>query len=400
MKTLRNICLLTITIAAGLVIAWSQIASAEKDNPERTIVTLKQLPAAVRATLQRESTGGTLGKIEKKIKHNRIIYEADITLDNRNYQAKLTEEGILLKKELEDKDMKEHSVYIHHDSWSFEQDKTGTVPTGWKIAETNGTGRTAVWKIVKDKSSSNVGHVVAITKNTNHDGTFNLLMAKYTNYKDPDITIMLKAIAGRIDQGGGPVWRAKDANNYYVCRWNPLEDNFRLYYVKNSKRRQIGSATVKTSASAWHQIRIKQQGSRIIAWFDGKKLIELEDTTFTQPGMVGLWVKSDGKTEFDNIKVVETGRKNSSDDKYNDKDKHKHTIALSDIPAKVLKAVNNAVAEGKILTAKKEFDDNVTTYEVTKIVDNIKYEIKATPNGTIREIEKKQYDKNDNDDND
>ena len=34
---------------------------------------------------------------------------------------------------------------------------------------------------------------------------------------------------GKLDQGGGLVWRYKDANNYYIARMNPLEDNFRVY---------------------------------------------------------------------------------------------------------------------------------------------------------------------------
>jgi hypothetical protein len=35
----------------------------------------------------------------------------------------------------------------------------------------------------------------------------------------------MKAVAGKEDQGGGLVWRAMDSNNYYVARYNPLEDN-------------------------------------------------------------------------------------------------------------------------------------------------------------------------------
>ena len=31
------------------------------------------------------------------------------------------------------------------------------------------------------------------------------------------------------DQGGGSIWRAQDRDNYYIARWNRLEDNFRVY---------------------------------------------------------------------------------------------------------------------------------------------------------------------------
>ena len=101
MKTLHSICLLTILVMAALAFAWPQTVFADENEQEQT-VTVQQLPAAVRVTLLRESTGGTIGEIEKKTKNGDIIYEADITLDGRKYEAKVTEDGILIKKELEE----------------------------------------------------------------------------------------------------------------------------------------------------------------------------------------------------------------------------------------------------------------------------------------------------------
>ena len=287
---------------AGLALAWPQVVFADEDQPEQTVA-VKQVPAAVRAALQRESTGGTLGEIEKKTRDHNIIYEADITLDGRKYEASVTEAGVLLKKELEER--AEHEHHTRHNVWSFEQDKTGSVPTGWKVAETGGEGKLATWRVVTDKSAPSPAHVVAITANKNYGRTFNLLLAQDTSYQDLDIKVMVKAVAGQDDQGGGPVWRAKDADNYYICRWNPLEDNLTAYYVKNGRRRRLASAKVKTDPAAWHKIEIEHKGTKIKVEFDGKKLIDIDDSTFTEPGMVGLWVKADGRSEFDNIKVVE-----------------------------------------------------------------------------------------------
>ena len=36
-------------------------------------------------------------------------------------------------------------------------------------------------------------------------------------------------MSGKEDQAGGLVWRAKDANNYYVARANALENNVTIY---------------------------------------------------------------------------------------------------------------------------------------------------------------------------
>ncbi len=78
-------------------------------------------------------------------------------------------------------------------------------------------------------------------------------MAQGTSYGDVEVKVMVKAVAGVEDQGGGPIWRAKDADNYYICRWNPLENNFRVYFVKDGRRKQLGTADVKTDANIWHE---------------------------------------------------------------------------------------------------------------------------------------------------
>lgn len=121
------------------------------------------------------------------------------------------------------------------DMWSFEKDKAGFVPKGWKVAETRGKGAPATWQVVEDDSALDGTQAVAITANENHGSMYNLLMAERTRYRDLNIRIKVKAGTGEEDQGGGPIWRAKDGDNYYIARWNPLEDNFRVYYVKNGK---------------------------------------------------------------------------------------------------------------------------------------------------------------------
>jgi hypothetical protein len=99
------------------------------------------------------------------------------------------------------------------------------------------------------------------------------------------------------------VWRYQDANNYYVARWNPLEDNFRLYQVINGHRTQMDHADLKASTDQWHTIRITQQGHRIYGYFDGQKLLEAEDNAITNAGQVGVWSKSDAVSHFKDITV-------------------------------------------------------------------------------------------------
>jgi hypothetical protein len=138
--------------------------------------------------------------------------------------------------------------------WSFDTDESNRLPKNWKTAETAGAGTPAIWAIVTDDSAPSPSQVVAVTHSENRGQTYNLLIAEETSYQDVEVEVEVKAVNGVEDQGGGPIWRALDENNYYICRWNPLEDNFRVYTVKDGKRSQIGSAYIKADAAVWHEI--------------------------------------------------------------------------------------------------------------------------------------------------
>ena len=83
----------------------------------------------------------------------------------------------------------------------------------------------------------------------NSGNTFNLTLVSGTNYKGVDLSVKMKAVAGSEDQGGGLVWRAKDKRNYYIVRYNPLEDNYRIYKVENGRRSQFESGA--NDPAAW-----------------------------------------------------------------------------------------------------------------------------------------------------
>lgn len=190
--------------------------------------------------------------------------------------------------------------------WNF--DHTNEIPSGWKVEATNPKGKLAQWQALSDQDAPSRSNVLSITQI--HDisrGVFNLCWTPQIAFQDGVIKVKVRANTGKIDQGGGPIWRTKDANNYYIARWNPLEDNFRVYFVKNAQRKQLGSAQVKADPSIWHEIEIAHKGNRIIAKFDGKKLIELEDATFSEAGGVGVWTKADAATSFDDFSIRSKG---------------------------------------------------------------------------------------------
>jgi hypothetical protein len=190
----------------------------------------------------------------------------------------------------------------------FGRDDLGRVPAGWAAAKT-GKGEGSVWKVVADDTApSKSGFVLAQTA-ASPGAMFNLCVLQDGGYRDVELTVAFKAVKGANDQGGGFVWRYQDANNYYVARMNPLEDNYRLYHVVAGKRTQFGGKEgLKVPTGTWHTLKVTMAGDKIECFLDGTKEIEATDATFTKPGKVGLWTKADAQSHFDDFRVNVLGR--------------------------------------------------------------------------------------------
>jgi hypothetical protein len=185
----------------------------------------------------------------------------------------------------------------------FAKDDLGKVPAGWKAAKT-GKGEGSIWKVVEDETApSKTGYALAQTAQS-PSNVFNICVVEDSKYKDVELMVAFKAVAGKRDQGGGFVWRYQDNNNYYICRMNPLEDNYRVYKVVNGKRSaEFQDETIKVPVGEWHTLKVKMEGDRIECFLDGKKYLDVKDASIIEAGKVGLWSKADAQTHFDNFTV-------------------------------------------------------------------------------------------------
>jgi hypothetical protein len=182
--------------------------------------------------------------------------------------------------------------------------------TGWRVDSTGGRGPHATWTARADRDAISPQQVMALTV-VNHvdEDRFNVNWTPQPGFQDGRIAVAVRADEGVVDQGGGPMWRVQDANNYYVCRWNPLESNYRVYVVKDGVRRQLATAMVEGAPRTWHRLEAEHAGDRIVCWFDGKKLLETSDGTIPAAGGIGLWTKADARTSFDDLYVLPAHKK-------------------------------------------------------------------------------------------
>jgi hypothetical protein len=121
------------------------------------------------------------------------------------------------------------------------------------------------------------------------------------------LSVTCKPVAGKVDQACGLVFRYRDENNYYLTRANALEDNVRLYYVKDGRRTQIAGWNGKVTSGSWHQLGVEAVGDHFVISWDTKPVLQANDTTFSQAGKVGVWTKADSVTYFDDLTVMPWG---------------------------------------------------------------------------------------------
>jgi hypothetical protein len=181
------------------------------------------------------------------------------------------------------------------DTANFDSDTPGKPPAGWTATQT-GTGE-AKWTVEKDDTAPSKPNVLK----QSGEATFPVCLKNDTSLKDGFVEVKFKPVAGKEDQAGGVVWRARDADNYYIARANALEDNVTIYHTIKGRRVAFKTMDTKVEPGVWHTLRVDFAGDKFTVTFDGRKVIEATDKSFTDAGKVGVWTKADSVTLFDDF---------------------------------------------------------------------------------------------------
>jgi predicted peroxiredoxin len=178
---------------------------------------------------------------------------------------------------------------------NFDDAKAGGAPAGWTATRT-GSGN-AKWTIEKDDTAPSQPNVLK----QSGEATYPVCLKDGTSLKDGFVEVKFKPVSGKEDQAGGVIWRAKDADNYYLARANALEDNVTIYATIKGSRMAFKNVNHKVEPGAWHTLRVEFQGNHFTVAFDGEKVIEATDDSFSEAGQVGVWTKADSVTLFDDF---------------------------------------------------------------------------------------------------
>ena len=92
-----------ISVAVAGVGTGALAAADDKDTGEVKVAIL-EVPAAVKATIEKAAKGGTIKEIEKETKDGKTIFEADVVIDGKEYEVTVAEDGKLISTKLDDDD--------------------------------------------------------------------------------------------------------------------------------------------------------------------------------------------------------------------------------------------------------------------------------------------------------
>jgi hypothetical protein len=184
--------------------------------------------------------------------------------------------------------------------WDFESDSAGKPPAGFNFART-GSGRTGRWLVQAEKDAPSGTKILAQLDTDATSYRFPVAVADSVSLVNLRLSVRCKAVSGKVDQACGLVFRYRDEENYYIVRSNALENNVRLYYVRDGKRQQFAGWDGPVLAGAWNTLAVEAQRERIRIYWNSTMVVDVRDQTFKESGRVGLWTKADSVTYFDDL---------------------------------------------------------------------------------------------------
>src|SRR3989442_13356790 len=200
-------------------------------------------------------------------------------------------------------------AFLGSETIRFDAGAPGSLPGGWTVVATN-NGAAAKWEILRDSTAPSRPNVLAQISADRTHNRFPMAILNTVNYRDGEVSVKFKPIAGKTDQAAGLVWRYRDPDNYYLVRADALENNIVMYKIQDGhwtplvpRGRTPANFNVRhrIPSRAWSILKVTFKKARFEVYFDHRKVFEVEDSTFVQPGKVGLWTKADSVTYFDDF---------------------------------------------------------------------------------------------------
>jgi hypothetical protein len=186
---------------------------------------------------------------------------------------------------------------------NFDNAQLGKTPPGWTVAMTN-HGRAPQWEVRRDGSAPTQPYVLAQVAADPVSDRCPLAIWDGASLRDGEVSVRMKPLSGHEVEAGGIVWRYRDANNYYLARANATDKNVQVFKVVNGRRMPLmAGVRHDVTANEWSTLKVWARGNRFQVYIDHRRVLQGQDSTFTEPGKVGLWTVADSVTYFDDFRI-------------------------------------------------------------------------------------------------
>jgi hypothetical protein len=170
-----------------------------------------------------------------------------------------------------------------------------------------GIGRPPDWQAVADPDGP-AGWALAEVAADPTDLHFPLCISEQAVGRDLDATLRFKPVSGTRARAAGLMFRAQNANDYYVVRADALDGSVRLYRMEKGKRSQLARKEVPIEVGKWHTLRVIAAGDRFEVALDGESMFNVTDKSLPQAGALGVWSQADSVTHYGTLLVSPPAR--------------------------------------------------------------------------------------------
>ena len=101
---------LVIAIFSGAALAEDKPEGKKEGKPKPEVVTIDQVPDAVKATIEKETEGGTIKTIHKITRGEKHVYRVNFEKDGGKHQLAVAEDGTVIKAGERERKEKEKAV--------------------------------------------------------------------------------------------------------------------------------------------------------------------------------------------------------------------------------------------------------------------------------------------------
>lgn len=193
--------------------------------------------------------------------------------------------------------------------WNFDGEKPGETPPGFS-AGTMGEGPPGKWSVEADPQAPTAPHRLTQGQPCPAPDCLQILLADDVTYNYVDVSVRLRSAADgdRPPGGGGVIFRAKDARNFYAALVDLGRNTLEVLRVADGQVTVVGREPVKAQQTTWHLLRVRHDTilskDLIEVAVDGKIVFSTWDKA-RFGGQVGLVARGEAAVGFDNFHAIQ-----------------------------------------------------------------------------------------------